>query len=109
STLVKKLHQGRPNIADAIKNKEIQLIINTPIGRESKYDDSYIRMLAIQHKISYITTMSAARASVEGIAAVKEKDPQPLSLQEYHQGIREESNPSLQAGYSGKLGINSAR
>jgi len=87
STPIKKLHEGRPNIADAIKNKEIQLIINTPIGRESKYDDSYIRMLAIQYKIPYITTMSAARASVEGIQAVKQGESQPISLQEYHQKI----------------------
>jgi len=91
STLIKKLHEGRPNIADAIKNKEIHLIINTPVGRASKYDDSYIRMLAIQYKIPYITTMSAARASVEGIQAVKQGETQPVSLQEYHQQISVEA------------------
>ena len=81
---IKKLHEGRPNIADAIKNREINLVINTPIGRMSVHDDSYIRMLAIQYKIPYVTTMSAARATVAGIAAVKGKQSQPKSLQEYH-------------------------
>jgi carbamoyl-phosphate synthase large subunit len=82
--LIKKLHEGRPNIPDAIKNKEIQLIINTPAGKESKVDDSYIRMMAIQHKIPYITTMAAARASVDGIEAIRKHKSQPVSLQEYH-------------------------
>ncbi|MBM3254531.1 MAG: ATP-grasp domain-containing protein, partial [Candidatus Omnitrophica bacterium] len=84
TTLVNKLHEGRPNIADAIKNRQIDLIINTPVGRESKYDDSYIRMMAIQYKIPYITTMSAAKASVEGIEAFKKYYYKPISLQEYH-------------------------
>jgi carbamoyl-phosphate synthase large subunit len=84
STLVKKLHEGRPNISDTIKNKEINLIINTPIGRMSVHDDSYIRMLAIQHKIPYVTTMAAARATVDGIDSVKKKQDKPKSLQEYH-------------------------
>jgi carbamoyl-phosphate synthase large subunit len=84
STPIKKLHEGRPNISDAIKNRQIDLIINTPIGRMSVYDDSYIRMLAIQYKIPYVTTMAAARATVEGIEAVQSKQAQPKSLQEYH-------------------------
>jgi carbamoyl-phosphate synthase large subunit len=88
STIIKKLHEGRPNIADAIKNKEINLIINTPVGRMSVYDDSYIRMLAIQHKIPYVTTMAAAQATVDGIDSVKKKDSQPKSLQEYHQLLK---------------------
>ncbi len=82
--LIKKLHEGRPNIVDAIKNHQIHLVINTPVGRESKHDDSYIRMLAIQYKIPYITTMAAAQASVEGIEAVKRKANAVCSLQEYH-------------------------
>ncbi|MFA5092902.1 MAG: carbamoyl-phosphate synthase large subunit [Candidatus Omnitrophota bacterium] len=89
SVLVKKLHEGRPNISDAIKNKEINLIINTPIGRKSIYDDSYIRMLAIQYKIPYVTTLEAARATVAGIDAVKTKESQPKSLQEYHQLLKQ--------------------
>ncbi|MFA5005356.1 MAG: carbamoyl-phosphate synthase large subunit, partial [Candidatus Omnitrophota bacterium] len=84
ATFIKKLHEGRPNIADAIKNREISLIINTPVGRMSVYDDSYIRMLAIQYKIPYVTTMAAARATVAGIDSIKSKQSQPKSLQEYH-------------------------
>ncbi|MFA5275808.1 MAG: carbamoyl-phosphate synthase large subunit [Candidatus Omnitrophota bacterium] len=89
SILVKKLHEGRPNIADAIKNREIHLIINTPIGRLSVYDDSYIRMLAIQYKVPYVTTMQAAQATVDGIYAVKQKQSEPKSLQEYHALLKE--------------------
>ncbi len=89
STFIKKLHEGRPNIADAIKNREINLIINTPIGRMSVYDDSYIRMLAIQYKIPYVTTMAAARATVDGIESVKKRQGEPKSLQEYHQMLKE--------------------
>jgi carbamoyl-phosphate synthase large subunit len=88
SGLIKKLHEGRPNISDAIKNKEIQLIINTPIGRMSVHDDSYIRMLAIQYKIPYVTTMAAAQATVDGIDAVKSRQTQPKSLQEYHEMLK---------------------
>ncbi|MDD5156286.1 MAG: carbamoyl phosphate synthase large subunit, partial [Candidatus Omnitrophica bacterium] len=88
SVLVRKLHEGRPNICDAIKNREINLIVNTPIGRLSVYDDSYIRMLAIQYKIPYVTTMSAARATIDGIDAIKKRQSEPKSLQEYHQMLK---------------------
>jgi len=88
NTHIKKLHEGRPNIADAIKNNEIHLIINTPVGRFSKYDDSYIRMMAIQQKVPYVTTIAAAQASVEGIEAVRKQTGSPKSLQEYHEQAR---------------------
>ncbi len=88
SSPIKKLHEGRPNIADAIKNKEINLIVNTPVGRTSKFDDSYIRIMAIQHKLPYITTMAGARASVEAIEAMKGKGVALKSLQEYHTKIK---------------------
>ena len=81
---IKKIHEGRPNIADAIKNKELQLIINTPIGRNSKYDDSYIRVMAIQHKLPYITSIAAAQASVAGIEAAKKEKVLPKSLQDVY-------------------------
>lgn len=81
---INKIHQGRPNIADAIKNGQLNLIINTPMGRYGKHDDSYIRMMAIQYKIPYITTMAAAKAAVDGIKEVKEGDEKPMSIQEYH-------------------------
>jgi carbamoyl-phosphate synthase large subunit len=79
-----KIQQGRPNIQDAIINKEIQLIINTPVGKSSRRDDSYIRIMAIQHKIPYITTIAAAEASVAAITAMRRKKIVPKSLQEYH-------------------------
>ena len=97
NTSIKKLHEGRPNIADSIKNKEIQLVINTPVGSGSKYDDSYIRMKAIQHKIPYITSMAAAEASIEGIEAAKESQIVPKSLQEYHQQRSQSANEECQA------------
>ncbi len=86
SIKIKKIHEGRPNIVDAIKNENIHLIINTPVGRDSKYDDSYIRIMAIQHKIPYITSIAAAQASIEGIEAVKKEKTLPKCLQEYHRG-----------------------
>ncbi|MCK4727290.1 MAG: carbamoyl phosphate synthase large subunit, partial [Desulfobacterales bacterium] len=66
---IRKMHEGRPNIVDAIKNKEIQLVINTPSGKLSKYDDSYIRKAAIKYKVPYVTTIAAAIAVARGIAA----------------------------------------
>ena len=83
-----KMHEGRPNIVDGIKNREIQLIINTPSGKLSQYDDSYIRKAAIQYKVPYITTMAAATAAVRGITAFRRGHGQVRSLQSYHQDIR---------------------
>jgi carbamoyl-phosphate synthase large subunit len=84
-----KMHEGRPNIADAIKNKQIQLVINTPIGKRGKTDDSYIRKTAIKYKVPYITTTTAAAASVQGIAARRQGSSDIKSLQEYHTRIKE--------------------
>ena len=81
---IMKLHEGRPNILDAIKNNEIHLIINTPVGRHSKYDDSYIRMTAIQKKVPYVTTIAAAEASIRGIEAIIKGKESPKSLQDYY-------------------------
>ena len=85
---ISKMHEGRPNIVDAIKNGEIQLVINTPAGRLSKYDDSYIRKSAIKYKIPYITTIAAAVAAVKGIAAFCEGHGRAKSLQSYHAEIK---------------------
>ena len=84
-----KIHEHqRPNIADEIKSKEIQLIINTPIGKASQFDDAYIRKAAIKYKIHYITTPAAARASVLGIAEHRAGRAGVKSLQSYHADIR---------------------
>ncbi|RLJ04813.1 MAG: carbamoyl-phosphate synthase large subunit, partial [Candidatus Aenigmatarchaeota archaeon] len=82
-----KLHEGRPNIVDAIKNREIQLVINTPSGKLSKYDDSYIRKSSIKYKVPYITTPAAAMAAVKGIEAFKSDHGFVKSLQSYHRDI----------------------
>jgi len=84
---VLKLHEGRPNVADAITNGEVQLVVNTPSGKTSVHDDSYIRKAAIKHKIPYITTIAAAIAAAEGIAVRKHGKEAICSLQEYHAGI----------------------
>jgi carbamoyl-phosphate synthase large subunit len=83
-----KMHEGRPNIVDGIMNKEIALIINTPSGRLSKYDDSYIRKAAIKYKVPYITTLAAAMAAAKGIAAYRIGKGRVCSLQGYHRNIR---------------------
>ncbi len=85
---INKMQEGRPNIVDAIMNKEIQLIVNTPAGKDKIFDDSYIRKNAIKHKVPYITTMAAARASIDGIAAIKSGGSIAVhSLQELHKSI----------------------
>lgn len=89
---IKKLFEGRPNIVDGITNQELNLVINTPSGKRSKSDDSYIRKAAIKYKVPYITTMAAALASAKGIAAYKENhfgEGVLKSLQEYHADIRD--------------------
>ena len=84
-----KIYEGRPNIADQIANGEIQLIINTPAGKSSAHDDSYIRKSAIKHRVTYITTMAAAKASAEGIKAMKENKLFGVkSLQAHHADIK---------------------
>jgi carbamoyl-phosphate synthase large subunit len=84
---VHKQHEGRPNIVDGIMNKEIHLVINTPAGKHSKRDDSYLRKAAIKYRIPYITTMPAALAAAQGIAEHRTKANQVRSLQEYHRDI----------------------
>ena len=82
-----KLHEGRPNLIDAIENGEIQLVVNTPIGKRSAIDDSYIRKTAIKHSLPYITSTAAAIAAARGIKACREKKSEIKSLQEYHADI----------------------
>ncbi|MBQ9123716.1 MAG: ATP-grasp domain-containing protein, partial [Lachnospiraceae bacterium] len=89
ATKVKKIYEGRPNINDMISNGEIQVIVNTPIGKDSLNDDSYLRKAAIKAKVPYMTTMAAAKASAEGIHYVKTNPESEMkSLQEYHAEIK---------------------
>ena len=85
---IQKMHEGRPNIVDAISNGEIQLVINTPSGKASKEDDSYIRKTAVRHKVPYITTLPAALAAAKGIASFRAGRGRVKSLQQYHADIR---------------------
>jgi carbamoyl-phosphate synthase large subunit len=87
--LILKVHQGRPNIVDAIKNKEIDLVVNTPAGRLSEYDDSYIRKNVIKYKVPYITTTSAALSAIKGIKERQNGEYKVRSLQEYHAAIED--------------------
>jgi carbamoyl-phosphate synthase large subunit len=89
STRVLKVHEGRPNIVDAIKNGEIDLVVNTPAGRLSEYDDSYIRKNAIKYRIPYITTTSAAFSAAKGILERQNGEYNVRSLQDYHSAIED--------------------
>ncbi len=82
-----KIHEGRPNIVDAVKNGEIQLIINTPHGKLSEVDDSYIRKNAVRYRIPYVTTPAAARAAAIGIEARLSRQDSVKSLQNYQGDI----------------------
>jgi carbamoyl-phosphate synthase large subunit len=81
-----KVNEGRPNVVDLIKSKKIDLIFNTPLGRESFYDDGAIRKSATQHGLLVVTTLTAAAATVQAIRAMRTKTFDVLSLQEMHAG-----------------------
>ncbi|SFP74888.1 carbamoyl-phosphate synthase large subunit [Butyrivibrio proteoclasticus] len=86
--IMKNYEGGRPNVEDVIKNGEVQLIINTPIGKYTKHDDAYLRKAAIKARIPYITTVAAGKAAAEGIHEVKAKGCGCInSLQDYHKQL----------------------
>lgn len=90
ATKVKKLYEGRPNILDMITNGDIDLIINSPAGKDSVHDDSYLRKAAIKAKVPYMTTIAAAKATADGIHYVKlHGNGEIKSLQMLHSEIRE--------------------
>ena len=87
---VNKLQEGRPNILDLITNGKIDMVVNTPGGKESGWDDSYLRKGAIRKKVPYMTTMAAARATASGIKAIKKRGSSEVrSLQELHAMIHD--------------------
>jgi carbamoyl-phosphate synthase large subunit len=81
-----KVNEGRPNIVDLVKTKKIDLIINTPLGRESFYDEKSIRRAAIRHNIPCITTLAAAQAAALGIRALLDQSTEVAALQDLHRG-----------------------
>ena len=88
SDLILKMQEGRPNIVDAIMNREINLVINTPSSKLSQHDDSYIRKTAIKYKVPYITTLAAAIAAAKGVMAYWQARPEVKSIQRYHSDIK---------------------
>ncbi len=85
--LIAKINEGRPDVLDMIKNGDVQLVINTPIGKAGVQDDSYIRKNAIRHGIPYITTIAAAKAAASGIEEYQKGDGGVKSLQAYHKAL----------------------
>jgi carbamoyl-phosphate synthase large subunit len=81
-----KVHEGRPNIEDAIRSARIQLIINTPIGRQAAHDDRYLRRAALDYAVPTVTTLAGARAAVEAIATLQSQELTVSALQDIHPG-----------------------
>src|SRR5256885_81929 len=81
---VLKLSEGRPNVADVIKNRDVVMVINTPSGKRSRSEGFEIRQTALQHNVPIITTIAAARAALSGIRAQREGQWTVSSLQEYY-------------------------
>ena len=87
---VKKLYEGRPNIHDLITNGKIDIVVNSPVGKDSVHDDSYLRKAAIKARIPYYTTIAAARAAAEGIRYIKKHGSSEVeSLQSLHSEIKD--------------------
>jgi carbamoyl-phosphate synthase large subunit len=86
---VLKVHEGRPNTIDMIVNGQVQLLINTPLGKHAQRDDYTMRQAAVAHRVPYTTTMSAANAACDAILALRFRQPSVKSLQEWHEAARE--------------------
>jgi carbamoyl-phosphate synthase large subunit len=82
---VYKVKEGRPNVVDLIKSDRIQLIVNTPRGQDTFFDEKAIRRAAVMARIPTITTLAAARAAAEGIAALQKGNVNVIALQTLHQ------------------------
>tara|TARA_B100000579_G_scaffold294396_1_gene244669 strand:+ start:161 stop:3469 length:3309 start_codon:yes stop_codon:yes gene_type:complete len=82
--MVLKVHEGRPNIEDMIRSGKVQLVINTPIGRQAIYDDKYLRKAALDYSVPTLTTLKGASAAVEGIAALQNQVLSVSALQDIH-------------------------
>jgi carbamoyl-phosphate synthase large subunit len=85
--VIYKVNEGRPNIADEIVNRKVDLVVNTPLGRESFFDDRTVRRAAMMHQVPCITTLTGAAAAVEAIKALRQQGLGVRALQDYHAGI----------------------
>ncbi|MEE2727723.1 MAG: carbamoyl-phosphate synthase large subunit [Candidatus Latescibacterota bacterium] len=81
---IRKVHEGRPHVEDAIRNRDIALVINTPLDEPSQYDDFVVRRAAVMNNVPYTTTLAGARAAAEGIAALLRSGLDVSALQDYH-------------------------
>tara|TARA_B100000674_G_scaffold477629_1_gene473716 strand:- start:2132 stop:5353 length:3222 start_codon:yes stop_codon:yes gene_type:complete len=81
---IRKVHEGRPHVEDAIRNRDIALVINTPLDEPSQYDDFVVRRTAVMNNVPYTTTLAGARAAAEGIAALLRSGLDVSALQDYH-------------------------
>jgi carbamoyl-phosphate synthase large subunit len=88
SQRVMKVHEGRPHGIDMIVNGEVQVLINTPLGKHSQHDDYTMRQAAVAHHVPYFTTLSAASAACDAILALRFRPPSVRSLQEWHELLR---------------------
>jgi carbamoyl-phosphate synthase large subunit len=88
--VIYKVNEGRPNIADAIVNRKVDLVVNTPLGRESFFDDRTVRRAAMMHQVPCITTLTGAAAAVSAIRALREQGLGVRALQDYYAGISTE-------------------
>ncbi|HEU4760857.1 MAG TPA: hypothetical protein VFS74_00960, partial [Gemmatimonadales bacterium] len=88
---VLKVHEGRPNAIDLLLSGQIQLLVNTPLGKLTQQDDYAIRRAALQHRVPYTTTLSAASAACDAIIALRSRVGEVRSLQEWHEMAREMS------------------
>jgi carbamoyl-phosphate synthase large subunit len=95
---VLKVHEGRPNIEDAIRSGSIQLIINTPIGRQAAHDDKYLRRAALDYAVPTVTTLAGARAAVEAIAALQQQHLEINALQDIHRRLPRRLREPLHLG-----------
>src|SRR5438445_642588 len=100
---VAKVHEGRPNAIDLIVSGEVQLLINTPLGKFTQADDYAIRRAALMHRVPYTTTMSAASAACDAIIALRSRTGSVRSLQEWHERTTVENRPPgpAEAGFAG--------
>ena len=94
-TSVLKVHEGRPHGVDMILNGEIQLLVNTPLGKHAQVDDEKLRQAAIANRVPYTTTLTAANAAVEAIAARRSREPGVRSLQEWHEILAAHQNAGV--------------
>ncbi|NUS97327.1 MAG: carbamoyl-phosphate synthase large subunit [Gemmatimonadaceae bacterium] len=89
-----KVHEGRPNCLDMIVNGQVQLLVNTPLGKHAQHDDYALRQGAISHRIAYTTTLSAASAASDAILSLRSRETTVRPLQEWHAMIAEAASPA---------------